>query len=259
MTIDELAQRSNTAASTIRLYQSKALLQAPTKQGRVGLYGPDHLARLHLIAQLQGDGFSLAGIGQLLRAWTEGRALDEVLGLEARVAKTWSNEEPLVLTVQELADHFPGSVLPGEVAQQALSLGLVRIEGDHVVIDDRKFLEVGSKLAEMGIPLSEVIDEFEILKAAMAPIADRFTDLFRRYLWSSFIDNGGQQGVLPDLIANLTLLSQLAGVIVSSTLSSELKKSAENFLLEESGSIHDKGLDEVLSPLVKAAGLDFQF
>src|ERR1700689_5109657 len=141
MTIDELAQRSGTATSTIRLYQSKSLLPAPEKEGRVGYYGPDHLARLRLIAQLQGDGYSLAGIGQLLQAWKEGRALDEILGLEARVAATWSDQEPLILTFPELANYFPGGDLPVAVAQQALSLGLVRIEGDHVIINAPKFLE----------------------------------------------------------------------------------------------------------------------
>jgi hypothetical protein len=65
-------------------------------------------------------------------------------------------------------------------------------------------------------------------------------------------------GELPDLITNLTLLSELAGNIVSSALNSELWKSVGALLRQGSKSTHDKGLDEVLSPLVKAAGLDSQ-
>jgi DNA-binding transcriptional MerR regulator len=256
MTIDELAQTTGIPTSTIRLYQSKGLLAAPRKEGRVGFYGPDHLERLRLIVQLQKDGFSLAGIGRLLQAARDGRALEDVLGLEARVAATWKTSEPLALTFAELAGRFPNG-LPMELAQRALELGLVRVEGDHLVIDDPRFLDIGSELAAIGVPLSEVIDEFEALKSALAPVALRFTDLFRRFIWTTFVQRGYPPEELKILVTKLEQLNRLAGDIVTSTLASALKESAERFLTDESSVLRDEGLDEVLAPLVKAAGLTF--
>ena len=67
MNVDELAHAAGLVVSTVRLYQSRGLLPPPTKRGRVGWYGPDHLARLRLIADLQERGFSLAAIRELVR------------------------------------------------------------------------------------------------------------------------------------------------------------------------------------------------
>jgi DNA-binding transcriptional MerR regulator len=256
LTIDDLAQRSGVPSSTIRLYQSKGLLAAPTRTGRVGYYGPEHLDRLRLIGQLQEDGFSLAGIGRLLQASKEGRALDEVLGLKARVAQTWSGSQPLEITFQELADRFPDG-LPAEFAERALDLGLVRLEGEHLIIDDSRFLDVGSELAGIGVPLSEVLDEFELLKTSLTPIADRFTELFRRHIWTRFVNGGLRPEELPSLIANLERLNHLASDIVTGTLEAALRESAESFLIKESETIRKAEIEEVLASLVKAAGLNF--
>ena len=50
----------------IRSHQARGLLAAPEVRVRVGYYGPDHLAQLRLIRDLQKDGFNLAGIKRLL-------------------------------------------------------------------------------------------------------------------------------------------------------------------------------------------------
>ena len=88
LTIEELASRAGTATTTVRMYQSKGLLPPPERRGRIGYYGEGHLARLRLIAQLQEQGFSLASIKRLIKAWESGRGLDDILGLEAQVAAT---------------------------------------------------------------------------------------------------------------------------------------------------------------------------
>jgi hypothetical protein len=63
--------------------------------------------------------------------------------------------EPLVLTAAELSERLPGGDLSMELAQRTIALGLMRIEGDTVVIDDPRFLDVGSQLAALGVPLAE--------------------------------------------------------------------------------------------------------
>jgi DNA-binding transcriptional MerR regulator len=256
MTIDELAQRTGTPTSTIRLYQSKGLLPAPKREGRVGYYGPTHLVRMRLISQLQDDGFSLAGIGRLLKAWQEGRALDELLGLEAQIAATWGATEPLVITPNELADRLPGGDLSIELAQRAIDLGLMRIEGDTAIIDDPRFLDVGSQLAALGVPLAETLDEYERLKVLMDEVANRFAHLFRQHIWSTFIENGLPEGQVPDVLVNLQHLSQLAQAIVASSLRVSMKHVAEQFLADEAVLLEGHGLTETIESLARAAGLD---
>jgi len=60
--IDELAQRAGLTVDTIRYYSREGLLLPPAKHGRNRLYGPEHLARLDRIRELQARRFSLAAI-----------------------------------------------------------------------------------------------------------------------------------------------------------------------------------------------------
>jgi len=47
--VDQLAARAGLPVRTIREYQTTGLLPGPERRGRVGIYGPTHLARLALI------------------------------------------------------------------------------------------------------------------------------------------------------------------------------------------------------------------
>ena len=77
ITIDELAQRTRLTVRNIRAYQSRGLVQPPTLRGRTGYYGPDHIARIELIRELQAEGFNLEAIRRLLEE--AGGETDEVL------------------------------------------------------------------------------------------------------------------------------------------------------------------------------------
>ena len=66
MTIDELARASGMTVRNIRAHQSRGLLPAPEVRARTGYYGPQHVARLQLIQELQGEGYNLAAIKHLL-------------------------------------------------------------------------------------------------------------------------------------------------------------------------------------------------
>lgn len=63
-------------------YQSRGLLPAPEVRGRTGCYGPEHIARLQIIREMQGQGFNLVAIGHLLKGASQ--AGEEVLGFAAR-------------------------------------------------------------------------------------------------------------------------------------------------------------------------------
>src|SRR3954453_9135349 len=83
--LDELARQAEGGSTTGRLYQSKGLPAPPRLEGRIGWYDDSHLSRLRLIARLQNEGHSLAGIADLLEQWEQGRSLDAVIGIEAEL------------------------------------------------------------------------------------------------------------------------------------------------------------------------------
>ncbi len=81
--IEEAARVSGLSTRNVRAYQSLGLLPPPDLDGRVGRYGPEHLARLRAVRRLQARGFSLAGIRTLFDAHERGLSLATLLGVEA--------------------------------------------------------------------------------------------------------------------------------------------------------------------------------
>jgi DNA-binding transcriptional MerR regulator len=233
LTIDQLAQQVGLPSSTIRLYQTRGLLPAPRRQGRVAWYGAGHVARIDLIGRLQERGFSLAAIGELVQGWEEGHSLDQVLGLEQAVPGRRPAAE-LRLTPAALAARFPGTEISAEVVRQVVELGLVGIEADGtLLIRSPVFLEVGSALVALGIPLADVLDEAVRLEADMAVVAERFAGLFDRHLWRPFADAGMPPDRLPEVTEALTRLAPLADAVVHTTLQRALAAVADRFLADE--------------------------
>lgn len=68
LTLTELAQRSNTAARTIRFYIARGLLDGPVRAGRGAYYTNAHLKRIEEIRGLQAKGLMLAEIAVRHRA-----------------------------------------------------------------------------------------------------------------------------------------------------------------------------------------------
>ncbi len=255
MTIDELARRAGTVTSTVRMYQTRGLLPPPRKEGRVGYYGEGHLARLQLIAELQADGFSLASIGRLVDAWEQGRSLDDLLGLEAQITATWSAGEPVVLGIDELVARLPDGALAPEALARAAQLHLVEVRGDQVAVQPG-FLDIGTELARLGIPIDEILDEHARLQQATAAIAERFTALFERHLWQPFLERGLPADEVRRLTEVLQQLSALAEGVVVVALRASLRRAAATFLAAQAERLDEAGLLDSVRPLAAAAGLD---
>ena len=62
LTLDQLTERTGVSARNVRFYASRGLVPPPLRRGRSGFYGPDHVARLELVRELQGHGFTLSAI-----------------------------------------------------------------------------------------------------------------------------------------------------------------------------------------------------
>jgi DNA-binding transcriptional MerR regulator len=256
LTIEELASQAGTVTTTVRMYQSKGLLPPPQRRGRVGYYGPGHLARLRLIAQLQEQGFSLASIKQLTDAWESGRGLDDILGLEAQVAAVWAPEPPARLKLREFKELFVGQPVTPAIIQRAIHMGLVGFDGISVTVKSPKLLAIGLELVRVGIPVKEMMDELEALQGMADSIAERFTAVFGRNMWEPFVAAGLPANQIQPLTESLQRLSALAEAVVEAVLHDALRRKAGEFLAQQAPRLDNAGIRDELRPLARAADLD---
>jgi DNA-binding transcriptional MerR regulator len=181
--LDDLARRGGVASTTVRLYRSKGLLAPPRLEGRTGWYDDSHLARLRLIARLQQEGHSLAGITDLLAQWEKGRSLDSVIGVEAELDALLGETHAVILDLDELFEAFPDGTMTPESMQRAIALGLVELTEDgRVRVVDRRFVDCGARLAALGVSGDVILDEWEALVGHTDDIAERFVGIFESHL-----------------------------------------------------------------------------
>jgi DNA-binding transcriptional MerR regulator len=226
MTIDELARRSGVTSRNIRAYQERGLLPPPKLVGRVGHYGPGHLARLEHINQLSDRGFSLASIRELFRAWEHGYGLEQILGFEQALAAPWDSEGSIRLTLKDFEERFGLDVTQRERAER---LGILVPDGDDGYrVPSPRLLDAGTELIAVGVPLDKVLDEAERLRADLDRVAIRFINLYLEHVWAPFEAAGRPPEQLPHIIDSLNRLRPIANMAVGPLLSQSMAaKTAE--------------------------------
>ncbi|MEU6391342.1 MerR family transcriptional regulator [Streptomyces sp. NPDC046939] len=169
--MEELAAAAGITVRTVRFYRERGLIKPPRREGRIAWYDETHLARLRTIAALLDRGHTLNGITELSEAFDRGRDVGELLGLGEPTEET-----PVRLTPEELADHFAGQDTP-ENLQAALDLGYLGTDGEEIVHVSRRLLEVSSALVREGIPLAEVLSAASRVREHADAMAALFTEL----------------------------------------------------------------------------------
>src|SRR3954467_6373755 len=110
----------------LRAHQSRGLLPPPEVRGRTGYYGPEHVARVELIRELQGEGFNLEAIRRLLEG-SAGGGGGFLLFPRAR-GEPFEDEQPEIVTAEELAEQFGGT--DPDLLERAIELGLLHPLGE---------------------------------------------------------------------------------------------------------------------------------
>ena len=110
----------------IRNHQSRGLLPPPEVRARIGYYGPDHVARLRLIQEMQAEGFKLSAISRLIGE--HGADADRFVGLRQAVTAPFADEAPEVLSREELIERF--QVDDDRLLVKAQKLGLLIALGE---------------------------------------------------------------------------------------------------------------------------------
>jgi DNA-binding transcriptional MerR regulator len=173
--MEELARLAGITVRTLRFYRERKLIAPPRREGRIAWYDDQHLARLRTISALLERGHTLNGIAELAEAFDHGRDVGDLLGLDAPTEET-----PVRLTPEELADHFAGEVTPENLAT-ALELGYLGTDGEEIVHISRRLLEVSSALVREGIPLADVLDAGKRVREHADALAELFADLVLRH------------------------------------------------------------------------------
>lgn len=173
--MEELARRAGISVDTVRFYQARELLPRPRREGRVALYGADHLQRLSRIKELQARGFTLAVIGRLVTG-----ELDPVD--EALVAAVSAAPAEL-LTLEELAERSGIPIALLRAVEREGLLVPMQIDGElRYTSTDLETAAAGLKLLEAGLPLPEVLALAREHHAAMRAVADTAVALFDEHV-----------------------------------------------------------------------------
>jgi DNA-binding transcriptional MerR regulator len=172
--MDELAEAAGIPVRTLRFYRERKLVPPPRREGRIAWYNDHHLARLRTIAALLERGHTLTGIADLASTFDSGRDVGELLSLGTPGTPT--EETPVRLSPEQLADYFEGEVTPENLAS-AMALGYLAVDGDEVVHISRRLLDVSAALVREGVPLSEVMAAGLQVREHADVLAQIFIDL----------------------------------------------------------------------------------
>lgn len=179
--VAELAGKAGITVRTLRFYRERKLLPPPRREGRIAWYDDHHLARLRTIAALLERGHTLGGIAELFAAFESGRRdVADLLGLHPAPVSVpaWSQETPVRLAPEALADYFKGQVTAENLAA-SLDLGYLAVDGDQLVHVSRRLLDTSSELVDRGVPLAAVLEAAREMRRHVDAIAEIFAALLR--------------------------------------------------------------------------------
>jgi DNA-binding transcriptional MerR regulator len=184
LTIEQLAYESGMSVRNIRSHQARGLLRPPEVRMRVGYYGPEHLAQLRLIRDLQDDGFNLAGIKRLLDD-TQGTA--ERL-MRFRESLSEHRERAETLSLSELGRRFRvGAEQAPKVLGKAEKLGVLVPTGEGgYEVPSPSLLAVAEEVVDRGMPVEALLAVFEELDRHCDAVARAFVKLFVTQVWRPF-------------------------------------------------------------------------
>lgn len=224
LTVDELAARIGLPSSTIRMYQTKGVLHAPRRQGRVAYYDASHVERLTLVQRLQQRGFSLPAIAELISAREKGESVAAVLGM----GETEGPDDWVRIKVRDIKHLIPMGDVQPRLLLRAMRLGLVRWKygWPHA---RRWALEAGGRLAGLRVPSDDVMDSFTRLRTATDAVAADFVRLFERQFWPELARKAGDENQLENVRALLVELTYTAETAVVGTLRESIRDAAEEF------------------------------
>ena len=225
LTVEQLAYETGMSVRNIRNHQSRGLLPPPEVRARVGYYGPDHVARLRLIQEMQSEGFKLSAISRLIGE--HGADADRFVGLRQAVTAPFATEAPEVYSREELVEKFGAD--DDKLLDKAQKLGLlVDLGEERFEAPSPALLRAAEAVLGMGIELSAALTVIEKLERNSQASARTFVNLFVDELWKPFDQAGRPEEGWDELIEAIGRLRPLAFDALNATfrltLTTEIEK-----------------------------------
>ena len=148
LTVEQLAYETGMSVRNIRNHQSRGLLPPPEVRARIGYYGPQHVARLRLIQEMQGEGFKLSAISRLIGE--HGADADRFVGLRQAVTAPFATEAPEVLTARSWPSASRSTTTACSTKAQKLGL-LIDLGDERYEAPSPALLQAAEDVLKMGI------------------------------------------------------------------------------------------------------------
>jgi DNA-binding transcriptional MerR regulator len=205
LTLDELTNRVGMSVRNIRFYTTKGLVPPPIRRGRSGYYSPDHVARLELVRELQGHGFTLSAIEKYV-AGIPDDATPEDIALHRTMLAPWQADLPVEMSRTEL-DKRAGRSLSEEDLETLAALGIVlrTKRGRYQVALSQ--LSVGLGLLDLGFPTEAAVAAADVYAEHGRQIAKELNELFRTMIWPAYKESGAPPEKLRVVVERLKPLS----------------------------------------------------
>lgn len=225
LTIDELAQQSGVTVRNIRAHQSRGLLPPPEVRARTGYYGPEHVARLNLIREMQADGFNLRAIQRLVDRL--GASGEEILDFQRLIMTPFETEEPEFVDREELTKRFGGE-FDEKLTRKAEHLGVVIPLGeDRWEVPSPTLLRAGEEVVALGVHLETALKVVERIKRHAEAVADTFVSLYMDEVFKPFQSAGSPPERWPTVQEALERMRPLASETLVSVFRLSMTKATE--------------------------------
>lgn len=238
LTVEQLAYETGMSVRNIRNHQSRGLLPPPEVRARIGYYGPEHVARLRLIQEMQGEGFKLSAIERLIGE--HGVDADRFVGLRQAITAPFTSEAPEVLSREELAERFETD--DDKLLAKAQKLGLlIPLGEERFEAPSPALLRAAEDVMRRGIPLAAALAAIERLTRSSQSAARAFVRLFVEELWKPFDEAGRPEERWPEITEAVEQLRPLASEALNATFRLTLTAEVEKAFGEVLERQHKKG------------------
>jgi DNA-binding transcriptional MerR regulator len=225
-TVDALAARVGVTVRNLRAYSARGLLPPPRMVGRTGYYGREHVARLILVREMLGEGYSLAMIERTL-ASAPPTASSATLALHRALLAPWLPPEPETTTGADLAARA-GVPEDSAVVDQLVGLGLVRrLDDGSLEVTDPALLTAGLQVVGLGVPPEQLIAAQATVTEHVREIARTYVQMFVDTAWRSFVDAGSPPEELERVQATVARLQPMAAQAVLAAFRTEMAAAVE--------------------------------
>lgn len=227
LTIEQIAAETGMSVRNIRAHQARGLLPAPEVRNRVGYYGPDHVARLKVIAELQADGFNLRGIERLLEG-ASGEASEAILSFRRALTEPFEEEQPQIFTLAELRQRFGAHATPAFMGR-AVSIGVLTPLGPNSYeVASPRLIEIAEEVLARGVPARAMLDVVEVIQRSSVHVAEAFAQLFLRWVWQPFEEEGRPEERWGEVVESIERLRPIASEALVSVFRMAMTTTVEN-------------------------------